>query len=48
MFSDVRLTNFLYFNAVYRLWQLIGRNDQKKLVTWMHLREPIKNGRFNQ
>jgi hypothetical protein len=26
----------------------IGRNDQKKLVTWMHLREPIKNGRFNQ
>jgi hypothetical protein len=22
---------------------IIGRNDQKKLVTWIHLREPIKN-----
>jgi hypothetical protein len=48
MFIDVWLTNFLHFNAVYRLWQLIGRNDQKKLATCMHLREPIKNGRFKQ
>ena len=34
-------------NSTYKTG-LIGQNDQKQLVTWMHLREPIKNGRFNQ
>ena len=36
------------FIFVIFAWQLISQNDQKKLVTWMHLRETIKNGRFDQ